>query len=1097
NEKDTDVESNTDIDMESNADDFQHESVDSPVNDSNDVQNFDELYEEISDTEIASDSLEKDSNHLQKLSTEKQDTEDCLGDKTDSPSGQHENGYADSLRCVLRLNEGLTNPICPFVNLQGSRWQSDTIIFCSMAILERYTLSKSKEFQNLAMNPEGRRISSDRHNISRQNSTEDETVMVSKSRSTQKTCMRRAEKVVRKRTSLEDNADRIIKRTKVTGNSSEDGVSAIEKKKGEVKDIPSEIKEVAKVVDQISEPKEDKANKEGEVGKSNSVSGEKENKGDKKCSVLKDKESEVARTGTKRIHEQVGLIEVKKVRITPEMENQLSKLSNSEKLQKNSTDSPTKVLLVNKTISQSTKDQNDQHKQTDSSSVSSVQSKEEILDNKKSTKNDEKVTKNDEKMSVDEDSTKKVCEKKQVEGIDNSTNDNVAKESNDINLENKEDDEENRKKDNERIAQSQQLKNSLPPRSPKSNLDLAIERVVLGLTEDSQDTIDVDKPKEPKKLNPMPLMRNLQDNLLKNLSRNDLEEFLMQKMCEVVTDRCTIGDMRQRCQTLEQMIEQWRKKVQQLQKQLKDMEMVMKRYIGDARTRKERPIPVKITRSVGLQVHMGPMNAGMLRNRSISNDPSRNQGQIRRRANRVSSPPTKKTSKSNHSRGVLQKKKKLSATIVPSSAVFTTFRSLSPSMTISRPSITTTAQLSANKVGKVAPSPVKPVGRPITSIAAAIATGSPTSTVNTMNTTVVNTANNLRIASAAQLNNRQPVKQIAFAANKSCDFKIIDLTDEEDKSKSSNLRAVNPSISTVTANMISTSAVTTGVSITAGTSIQGGSIRVVQPHQLTGTTATTLLAPSTTPTSANSRLAYFVPTSGASVQQRQLLIASSGAQIRPGVMNVQNRQNQLPTLVFKNGTVVPIPQASGTQQVNTAILRPSPMQTGQLQQVLPTRPGQQIRVTNSLVTTVGRMTTPTIANVPILANKHPAPLPNPPNQQHNNPNWKFAPPKPELKITKGPNKHQQGIVLSWNMTLTSDYEEIASYQLYAYQEGSAQPNTNLWKKVGDVKALPLPMACTLTQFLEGHKYHFAVRAVDVHMRVGPFSAPGNIVLTRK
>jgi hypothetical protein len=37
------------------------------------------------------------------------------------------------------------------------------------------------------------------------------------------------------------------------------------------------------------------------------------------------------------------------------------------------------------------------------------------------------------------------------------------------------------------------------------------------------------------------------------------------------------------------------------------MEMVMKRYINDARAQKERPIPVKITRSVGLQVHMGPL----------------------------------------------------------------------------------------------------------------------------------------------------------------------------------------------------------------------------------------------------------------------------------------------------------------------------------------------------------------------------------------------------------------------------------------------------------------------------------------------------------
>jgi hypothetical protein len=55
------------------------------------------------------------------------------------------------------------------------------------------------------------------------------------------------------------------------------------------------------------------------------------------------------------------------------------------------------------------------------------------------------------------------------------------------------------------------------------------------------------------------------------------------------------------------------------------------------------------------------------------------------------------------------------------------------------------------------------------------------------------------------------------------------------------------------------------------------------------------------------------------------------------------------------------------------------------------------------------------------------------------------------------------------MQLTSEYEEIASYQLYAYQEGSAQPSTTLWKKVGDVKALPLPMACTLTQVTALHK----------------------------
>lgn len=56
-----------------------------------------------------------------------------------------------------------------------------------------------------------------------------------------------------------------------------------------------------------------------------------------------------------------------------------------------------------------------------------------------------------------------------------------------------------------------------------------------------------------------------------------------------------------------------------------------------------------------------------------------------------------------------------------------------------------------------------------------------------------------------------------------------------------------------------------------------------------------------------------------------------------------------------------------------------------------------------------------------------------------------------------------GIVLSWNMTISHDHEAIASYQLYAYQEGNTPPSTSHWKKVGDVKALPLPMACTLTQ----------------------------------
>lgn len=47
----------------------------------------------------------------------------------------------------------------------------------------------------------------------------------------------------------------------------------------------------------------------------------------------------------------------------------------------------------------------------------------------------------------------------------------------------------------------------------------------------------------------------------------------------------------------------------------------------------------------------------------------------------------------------------------------------------------------------------------------------------------------------------------------------------------------------------------------------------------------------------------------------------------------------------------------------------------------------------------------------------------------------------------------------------SNYANIASYQLFSYQEDTDQSiaNGSIWKFVGNVKALSLPIACTLTQ----------------------------------
>lgn len=122
---------------------------------------------------------------------------------------------------------------------------------------------------------------------------------------------------------------------------------------------------------------------------------------------------------------------------------------------------------------------------------------------------------------------------------------------------------------------------------------------------------------------------------------------------------------------------------------------------------------------------------------------------------------------------------------------------------------------------------------------------------------------------------------------------------------------------------------------------------------------------------------------------------------------------------------------------------------------------------------------------------HPAPLPDMPNPQPHSPSWKKIPQIPILKISR----MEKGIVLSWQFgKMTNEYEEVQYYQIFAYQEGPELPQSRLWKKIGDVKALPLPMACTLTQFSEGNRYHFAVRAQDIHLRVGGYSAPQSISL---
>ncbi|KAM8841870.1 activating transcription factor 7-interacting protein 1 [Synchiropus picturatus] len=124
---------------------------------------------------------------------------------------------------------------------------------------------------------------------------------------------------------------------------------------------------------------------------------------------------------------------------------------------------------------------------------------------------------------------------------------------------------------------------------------------------------------------------------------------------------------------------------------------------------------------------------------------------------------------------------------------------------------------------------------------------------------------------------------------------------------------------------------------------------------------------------------------------------------------------------------------------------------------------------------------PTLAPPPLPC----APIPPnlPPEAERTSP-----PQQPQLKLVPS----QTGIVLSWCVSETDlSCATVESYHLYAYHQEN--PNSAVgqphWKKIGEVKALPLPMACTLTQFQSGSTYHFAVRAKDIYGRFGPFCEP--------
>ncbi|KAM3843277.1 uncharacterized protein ACN63O_021374 [Diretmus argenteus] len=193
----------------------------------------------------------------------------------------------------------------------------------------------------------------------------------------------------------------------------------------------------------------------------------------------------------------------------------------------------------------------------------------------------------------------------------------------------------------------------------------------------------------------------------------------------------------------------------------------------------------------------------------------------------------------------------------------------------------------------------------------------------------------------------------------------------------------------------------------------------------------------------------------------------------------------------KNATAVPPSTTQRPPQVisipNIAGARSSP------QSNLPTSSNPQLTVhhrpplDSPIKSRAVSSTTPTRASTMSLPPLPSAPAPPgrlPPEAAQTSP-----PQQPQLKLVP----RQTGIVLGWCVSETDrTCATVESYHLYAFhQDNSSSTNAaqQHWKKIGEVEALPLPMACALTRFQSGSTYHFAVRAKDIYGRFGSFCEP--------
>lgn len=165
-------------------------------------------------------------------------------------------------------------------------------------------------------------------------------------------------------------------------------------------------------------------------------------------------------------------------------------------------------------------------------------------------------------------------------------------------------------------------------------------------TEEIEEKKEIKKPKVKKEYLPLDGLRELLEDKISTLSRKHLEEFCIQKMCEVIGQNSELGELRHQMKAQEQMLETWRNKIISITKQCRDLEIVKCRLIQDMRNKEKEggnvseTQPVKITRSVGLQVCLQTPNQRprILTQPPVQQPPVPTPAELQRRKTRASLP---------------------------------------------------------------------------------------------------------------------------------------------------------------------------------------------------------------------------------------------------------------------------------------------------------------------------------------------------------------------------------------------------------------------------------------------------------------------------